>query len=114
MSNAFLDEFYPLAHDAFADAGLADTLLYTPADRDRATTQCRGFVDRAMGASGFTTIDDSPRVTVRVLLADLDGIAPRAGAVFDFGGREGRYVVDRVLDEDEGSALCLVSRERAR
>lgn len=112
MTNSFLAEFDAPAHAAFADAGIADTVQYTPADRTRASRPARVFVDRASTSQGFGAQVDAPSITVRVLLADTDGTAPGVGAVFDLG--DVRHVVDRVLDQDESTATCIVSREIAR
>jgi hypothetical protein len=109
MSNAFLAEFDAIAHEAFADAGIADTAIY------RASAVATPFalpvsvmVDRARAEQGFQQQGSYADVTVRVI--KQAGLVLAKGGLLDIGAE--RFELRAVVEEDESAALWSVVKPR--
>lgn len=108
MTNPFLTTFDDLAMDAFLGAGMADTASYVQTPGALAVT-CRVMVDRDVEAFGFDSRVAARMVVISALVADVG--SPRRGAAFVIGSE--RFVVDAVLDADEGMVRMQVHEEAA-
>ena len=108
MTNPFLTTFDDLAMDAFLGAGMADTASYVQTPGALAVT-CRVMVDRDVEAFGFDSRTVNSMVVISALVADVG--SPRRGAAFVIGSE--RFVVDAVLDADEGMVRMQVHEEAA-
>lgn len=108
MTNPFLSTFDDDALDAFMNAGIADTASYVPTPGALAVT-CRVMVDRDVEAFGFDSRTVNSMVVISALVAEVG--SPRRGAVFTIGAE--RFVVDAVLDADEGVVRMQVHEEAA-
>lgn len=98
MSNAFLEEFYPGAHAAFLDAGIADEGSYSA--QGAAGIPCRLFVDRDQASASLAGVEiTSAEALLRVLRADV-ATTPRVGDVITIGAESFRVV--RRAPGDEG------------
>lgn len=109
MSNAFLAEFDAIAHDAFADAGIADTATY------RATAAASPFahpvrciLDRARATQGFNERGSYTEDTVRVI--KKAGLVLAKGGLLDIGSE--RFELRAILEEDESAVLWSVVKPR--
>lgn len=104
-ANPFTTEFDDLAHDAFADAGLADTGVYTaPAGSPVAR---RVYVNSGVQSLGEYGQVLSPRTVIGFLLAD--GAVVKDGKVVVAGKTYTLQAVD-LADENDGSLQWWVVR----
>ncbi len=108
MTNPFLTTFDDLAMDAFLGAGMADNASYV-AQPGAAAVDCRVLVDRDVEAFGFDSRVASRMVVIHALVAEVG--SPKRGAVFTVGAE--RFVVDALIDADEGSVSVQVHLEAA-
>lgn len=108
MTNPFLADFDGLAMDAFLGAGIADEASFV-AHAGATAVPCRVMVDRDVEAFGFDSRVAARMVVIGALVADVG--SPRRGAAFVIGSE--RFVVDAVLDADEGMVRMQVHEEAA-
>ena len=108
MTSPWLNEFADIAADAFLAAGIADNASYV-AQPGAAAVACRVMVDRDVEAFGFDSRVAARMVVIGALVADVG--SPRRGAAFVIGSE--RFVVDAVLDADEGMVRMQVHEEAA-
>lgn len=108
MTNPFLQSFDATAHAAFLGAGIADEASFV-AHAGATAVACRVMVDRDVEAFGFDSRTVNSMVVISALVAEVG--SPRRGAVFTIGAE--RFVVDAVLDADEGVVRMQVHEEAA-
>lgn len=96
IANAFIAEFDEAAHEAFADAGLADEAQYTPPGGGAATPR-RVYVNTAQQTAGEFGQVVARRTVVGVMLAD--GAVAQGGAL---AVGSSTYKLQR-LDETNGA-----------
>lgn len=104
-ANAFLAEFDPLAHEAFAAAGLADVCSYTaPAGTP---VERRVYVNSGVQSLGEYGQVLSPRTVIGFLLAD--GPIVKGAQVVVAGVTHELQAID-LADENDGSVQWWVVR----
>ena len=108
MTNPFIQTFDAQAHAAFLGAGIADEASFV-AHAGATEVACRVMVDRDVEAFGFDSRVAARMVVIGALVADVG--SPRRGAAFVIGSE--RFVVDAVLDADEGMVRMQVHEEAA-
>lgn len=108
MTNPWLNEFAGLAADTFLAVGIADEASFV-AHAGATEVACRVMVDRDVEAFGFDSRVAARMVVISALVADVG--SPRRGAAFVIGSE--RFVVDAVLDADEGMVRMQVHEEAA-
>lgn len=90
-------------HAAFTAAGLADTVVHTPAVGGPITR--RGYVDRAVAFMGGQAQVRNSGGTITLLRAD--GVDPKSGDTLAVGAD--LYRVDLVEIDDESRIVCTVT-----
>ena len=108
MTNPWLNEFAGLAADLFLAVGIADEASFV-AHAGATAVPCRVMVDRDVEAFGFDSRVAARMVVISALVAEVG--SPRRGAAFVIGSE--RFVVDAVLDADEGMVRMQVHEEAA-
>ncbi|KFN42338.1 head-tail joining protein [Arenimonas oryziterrae] len=91
-------------HAAFADAGFAETALYT--DRVNTAVPCRVYVDRDAQTFGNFGEVSGARTVVSLFLVDVAD--PRSKAQIVLGCET--FVLDSKLGEDESLSRWVVTR----
>jgi len=105
MSNAFVAEFDAIAHEAFADGGIADLGEYRATALAAPFAQpIRCMVDRGSAQQGFGQQGSYSDVTVRLILQP--GFVPAVGGLIDITGE--RFELRAIVDEDESAVLFAV------
>lgn len=103
MTNAFINEFDDMAHEAFADAGLADAGTFKA--RLGVVMPCKVFVDRDPVTAALSGIEiTKDQAVIRLLRAGITG-EPRNDDVITVDAEV--FTIARRVRSDESSWVFL-------
>lgn len=106
MTNPWLADFDAVAHSAFADAGLADTGIYTGIAPEAAPVPVRVMVDDDVAQVG--ELSRLPGTWARITLLRSDVAVPARGARVVVGAQT--FELEQMIRQDAGSTEWEASR----